>query len=1111
MNENKLPECKVIKSLIKRANERKDIDFRFLSVLEEFRIRVSEEVKFINQLFPEFTPHDEQFHLSQLFHIADLILGDKIIDNMSSSELLILSLSLYGHDWGMAVSNDEKNYIRNGAYPENYLPQLSYYIENENEDFKNYCNKNKIDLDEIDKTNIVWQDYLRHVHAYRSSERIRKYFEKIDGGLSDAVARICEGHCSPLEELQDYEKYPTDFSVLRENVNLRALTIYVRLIDLMDLGEDRTPYVIWKFVSPKNVIAKMEWNKHRALRPITTPDYLGGRIIRVDGNTDDHEVYAALMDLKDYCNQQFKESMDLLAQMSDRNNKLDIYHIDWRITARGFRPITIKFEFDRSRMFEILGSEIYRGDKRIFLRELLQNSIDAIRMRKEILEKQGIGSEKIGLIKIKIEKESENYSNIIWQDDGVGMDEYIIKNYLAVAGKSFYKSKDFSDLGIKMDPISRFGVGILSCFMVAESITIETYREPYLSKSSKPLRIQIPSLEKQFRIEELQVTNPKVGTTIKINLKSQETDNQGNHFEIKEIINYLRRIAGFVDYPIIIDDNGFLSAIINPYFDNNNLIDKFSKIDETFKLDLNYPVHESVFPPHQAYFSKYFQIQKFEVKKDLKLEEYHGAICIVTPIKEEYDITTTHFSYEGNYQELSVYNILRKKTEFVIKVLQSWTEIRQYQNMPQKLEDIGKSREQRQYDNLYGVYYKGIQVPEITVPEQFEDVQSHYEREFFIPYIKINIQNSSSFETDLSRFKIVQKKKSWDYDLYNSYCKYILDINKEKIIKSTPIDRLILLARLKQFYMISFEILYKNIPNEKWPLIMVQSDGKLVVQNWENITKESIYKFPVNYSWGKETKILLKSLLYEKLNNLYHPQWRGVPSIINQLDDNDSIILNGISHISTDFIYKKYTAKKILFLEPQYERKPPLIQEIMYIKNEEEPELVLENYLESLKSSEEIDPQLFNKLSRDLFQKYYNIFEIRVFDSPFENYFSYSLLVLNTKHRTTKKIIQIFVNLLYKKNEKDFLKTFWQWEDRITNLFEDNQKYEVFVKRLKTFFEESVLNSLCQINDINELIPSKKEIINDTLKNDNFISSEDISPLLLGKLNKKFSGQKYTV
>ena len=103
-----LPECKIISKLIEKANSKTDFEFNYVHQLDEIRKIISIEVSRINLLFPEYTPHDEKYHLKRLFFVADQMLGDEVINNMNVTELFLLSVSLYAHDWGMAISEDEK-------------------------------------------------------------------------------------------------------------------------------------------------------------------------------------------------------------------------------------------------------------------------------------------------------------------------------------------------------------------------------------------------------------------------------------------------------------------------------------------------------------------------------------------------------------------------------------------------------------------------------------------------------------------------------------------------------------------------------------------------------------------------------------------------------------------------------------------------------------------------------------------------------------------------------------------------------------------------------------------------------------------------------------------
>src|ERR1044072_6591117 len=98
---NKLPASKLIKVLMKKSNARTDVEFDYISELTNLRKSIGAEVRFINQLCPEYTPHDEEYHLSRLFHVAEILIEAKRYENMNASELFVLACGLYGHDWGM--------------------------------------------------------------------------------------------------------------------------------------------------------------------------------------------------------------------------------------------------------------------------------------------------------------------------------------------------------------------------------------------------------------------------------------------------------------------------------------------------------------------------------------------------------------------------------------------------------------------------------------------------------------------------------------------------------------------------------------------------------------------------------------------------------------------------------------------------------------------------------------------------------------------------------------------------------------------------------------------------------------------------------------------------
>lgn len=631
-----LPNCDLLDVLRLKADARPDTTFDYSGHLRGLREHVAGEVRFINELFPEYTPHDDEYHLSRLFHVADTLIERGRFEEMQATELFVLACGLYAHDWGMAVSGPERAFVTTGVLPDGAVAADFAVLPDEPVRLRRFLADRGVDAARARTEGVSdddWREYVRLTHAPRSAERVRRFFATIDPGAGEAVARVCEGHWLEFEKLHNHTLYPTAFSVLREPVNLAALAVYVRLVDLLDIAADRTPYVIWKFVAPRSEQSRMEWAKHRALQPVTCPPYQGGRLVRVDGSTEDHEVYAALEDLRIYCESQVRGCTDLLARLNDPRHRLDLYHVEWRVAARGFEPVPVRFEFDRERVFEILSDEIYQGDAHVFLRELLQNSIDAIRARREFLRRGGIAPQSFGLIRVEVEHGVDGNARVVWTDNGVGMDEYTVRNYLAVAGRSFYRSDDFRRLGLEMDPISRFGIGILSCFMVADEVEIETAKDPYAPPPGEPLRIRIPSVTRQFRVEKVPPGAMEVGTRVTVHVQGRRLPAESQRLQVTR---YLKAVAGFVEFPILISEEGRHTLILHPYSDDlpatdPRLRDFPPETLDVHRLPLGFPLEDAVLPQDLEAAKAAFVERSYDLREDLGITTAEGRITLLFP------------------------------------------------------------------------------------------------------------------------------------------------------------------------------------------------------------------------------------------------------------------------------------------------------------------------------------------------------------------------------------------------------------------------------------------------------------------------------------------------
>lgn len=401
-----------------------------------------------------------------------------------------------------------------------------------------------------------WREYVRQTHADRALARAIHYFKNKDDldKLGMPIGEVCAGHWYDMVQIR---RLPTSWSVGGQSINLRALAIYMRFVDLIDIGNNRTPFALWKFINPRNAVSAAEWKKHRALNPVTYragggPS--GGRVLQVHGETDDYRVFAALQDLKRYIEDQIGENVAALQELGDRS--LGMLSLEWKVHPHGFEPIDIRFEFDRSSMFDLVSGEIYDGDPYVFVRELLQNAIDATELRRRRCETDGLSLDDT-VIRISVDHEPNGDAAVTVTDRGAGMDLGVVRDYLAVVGRSYYRSREFEELETGMTAISRFGVGLLSCFEVADSVVFTTRAD----SNSDGLHVDIAVRSQQFRVRKLSGRGP-VGTSVTTSVKASKWQKgEFSECDYLQVTDYVKAIAGFVLFPIHISEHNMESIV----------------------------------------------------------------------------------------------------------------------------------------------------------------------------------------------------------------------------------------------------------------------------------------------------------------------------------------------------------------------------------------------------------------------------------------------------------------------------------------------------------------------------------------------------------------------
>ena len=356
----------------------------------------------------EFTLHDPN-HSAKIVEIMAKIIPQQTLTLLNPVEITLLILSAYLHDIGMTCDRDEKE-----------------KIIKESVEFSILC---KSDIDKYNKFNyyINQNDHRSATfiedHVRRSSNYIK---EKLSNGehilaVNDIpfwklLIALCDGHGQPVESLKDDVKWPRQTLIGESIVNVQYLSLILRLADILDLDPERTPKIIYEFVNPQNPISIIEWKKHRAIVGHSiNPDK-----ILFEAECSSPEVERALRQFMEWIELERKQTIGLLSQYQDDISKRYILKLidpisEDRIRSDGsYISSDLKFHIHFERVMDLLmGQKLYKNPTTA-LRELLQNSIDAIKIRESIY----VNKDENFSPKIKIVLDDER---LLISDNGMGM------------------------------------------------------------------------------------------------------------------------------------------------------------------------------------------------------------------------------------------------------------------------------------------------------------------------------------------------------------------------------------------------------------------------------------------------------------------------------------------------------------------------------------------------------------------------------------------------------------------------------------------------------------------------------------------------------------------
>ena len=161
-----------------------------------------------------------------------------------------------------------------------------------------------------------------------------------------------------------------------------------------------------------------------------------------------------------------------------------------------------KFQVDLSGMVDLLSHHLYSGPQ-VFIRELLQNAVDAIAARREL------DPAAPATVRVSVTPDASGVPLLQITDTGVGLTAAEARELLSTIGRS---SKRGPDLGLaRSDFIGQFGIGLLAAFMVADRIEVVSSS----ARGAAPTTRWTGRADGTFDVDELEEQR-EPGTTVRL-------------------------------------------------------------------------------------------------------------------------------------------------------------------------------------------------------------------------------------------------------------------------------------------------------------------------------------------------------------------------------------------------------------------------------------------------------------------------------------------------------------------------------------------------------------------------------------------------------------------
>jgi len=430
---------------------------------------------------PGFTDHSIR-HMDALWAVAERILTIEEIQALSPAEAFLLASGFYLHDIGMAYAATEEGRARLEASPE-YLAVLKSTTSTQ-----------------IEPT-LRAQALAAAIRAKHAVVAIELATSAIPGTTQFLIepitirdqfgltcGRIAASHHWSVERL-DTELGGQDRVPLAggRSADLGFVAAALRLIDYAHINRERASALTRSLRPNVGEESSKHWDAQQDIDgPERTGDELVYRSANELQNVDAWWLYYEMLRGLD---NEIRQVRSFLQKRTVSSRRLSLVGVRGAgspdqaakfILTSGFLPLEIGVRASSiTRLVKLLaGESLYGRNFMAPVRELVQNAVDAVLLKKAVAESAADAAVAGLPISVSLINEGGTLALSV-QDWGIGMSQRIISDHLLTIASDYWEGQYFSDFpgGAKsFMPTGRFGIGFLSIFMLGEEILVSTKR-----------------------------------------------------------------------------------------------------------------------------------------------------------------------------------------------------------------------------------------------------------------------------------------------------------------------------------------------------------------------------------------------------------------------------------------------------------------------------------------------------------------------------------------------------------------------------------------------------------------------------------------------------------